>query len=286
MVRHDFLGVTDHSRDIAKGDALSQLWHRTVNAATRHDLSPTFIPFFSYERSIGGEDHNVISLRRDLLRPHTYPHAEFWKELDNDTITIPHQTMTPEITEPPLLPFGITKASWKVRDDVHRPLLEIYQGCRHRAITRDANYALDNGQRLGFIASSDHLATSHSYAYVWTPDRSRESIFRAMQARRTFGATAKIQLLVTAGETVMGESLTATSVPPINIHAAAAAPIAMINVIIDGKVSESLNCDGKTQTDLTFNAPELSPGTHYLYVELHQRDGHRAWSSPIWIDIE
>ena len=83
VARLDFLGITDHSRDIAQGDPLSQLWWRSRKEVERHRLGTTFIPFFSYERSHSNTaDHNVISLRGDMLRPHTYPLPDFWNELD------------------------------------------------------------------------------------------------------------------------------------------------------------------------------------------------------------
>ena len=121
VARLDFLGITDHSRDIALGNALSQLWWRSRKEVYRHQLKPTFFPFYAYERSHGNTaDHNVISLRGDMLRPHTYPIPKFWKELDLDTITIPHQP--------------IRRDTWSYQHDALRPLVEIYQGCRDTSI--------------------------------------------------------------------------------------------------------------------------------------------------------
>lgn len=282
---YDFLGITDHSRDIAQGNADSQLWWRSVKEVMRHDLSPWFIPLYAYERSRGGEDHNVISLRADMLRPFTYPHPEFWKELDNDTLTIPHQTMTQPWPEGEPQPRGLVADTWNERDDAHRPLIEIYQGCRHRAIEDNANEGLLREHLLGFIASSDHLSTSHSYACVWAGKPERETIFRAMQQRRTYGATAKIILAVTAGEHWMGEKFETTDLPELSITATGTDTIVTLDLIVDGQTVESLQAN-EPKLDLTLDLPALEPGLHYAYVRLEQTDGHRAWSSPIFFDLK
>jgi len=284
VARLDFLGITDHSRDIAQGDARSQLWWRSTKEVTRHDLSPRFIPMFAYERSRPGSDHNVISLRSDMLRPYTYPHPEFWRELDNDTLTIPHQTVTPPMPQDGPPPLTMSPDTWEVQDDIHRPLIEIYQGCRDRSIERDAHIGLGREYLLGFIASSDHLSTQHGYACVWAPNATREAIFRSMQARRTFGATAPIRLKVTAADHWMGERFAARSFPSLEVEAVGTAAIQQVDLIVDGELLHSVQT---TEPVLrrTLDMPALTDGFHYAYVRLTQADGHKAWSSPIWVDI-
>ncbi len=285
VAEYDFLGITDHSRDIAMGDPNSQLWWRSVKEVLRHDLSPRFIPMYAYERSRGGEDHNVISLRADMLRPHTYPHPEFWKELDNDTITIPHQTNTIPFKEGEPQPRGLILETWDAMDNAHRPLIEIYQGCRHRAIEDNANEGLLRAHLLGFIASSDHLSTSHSYACVWAEQADRETIFRAMQQRRTYGATAKIVLSVMADGHWMGEKFDAVAMPTLDVHATGTEVIVRVDLIVDGEEIETVTPNAR-EIDLNLDLPEAKPGLLYAYVRLTQKDGHRAWSSPIWIDLK
>jgi hypothetical protein len=151
VARLDFLGITDHARDIAQGDVKSQLWWRNCKEVTRHALGPRFFPYFSYERSRGGADHNVISLKPDVLTPFTYPHAKLWTELDDDTFTIPHQTITDPITDPNALPTSIGPEVWASHDNARRPLLEIYQGCRDRSIEHDAHPAWRNAISSGSL---------------------------------------------------------------------------------------------------------------------------------------
>ena len=269
----DFLGITDHSRDLAEGNVASQLWWRSLKEVYRHQLGAvgqrSFVPFYAYERSHENTaDHNVISLRSDMLRPHTYPVPEFWTELDQDTITIPHQP--------------IRRDTWKYQNDDLRPLVEVFQGCRDNAIEEDVHSGLAQGYHLGFIASSDHMSTSASYACVWAEQATRESIFRAMQARRTYAATAKIRLSVRAGEHWMGEIVRAKRLPSIVFDAAGTASIRSVNVIVDGHVHETISPnvqDVKLRLDLDLT------GRHYVYFHLVQSDGNEAWSSPLWLDV-
>lgn len=267
--RLDFLAITDHSRDIDRGQWLSLLWWRCSKEVKRHELGTDFFPFYAYERSHSETaDHNVISLRRDMLRPHTYPVPEFWKELDPDTLTIPHQP--------------IRRDTWKYQNDVLRPLVEIYQGCRDDSIEADVHRGLDQGYHLGFIASSDHMSTSGSYACVWVEEPSREAIFRALQARRTYGATDKIRLTFRAGKHWMGEAFSAAEVPPLELNVAGTAPIESVTLVVDGKAFKTVHpheqkVELRDRLDLT--------GRHYIYYHLVQSDGNEAWSSPVWITV-
>ncbi len=264
----DFLGITDHSRDIALGDHLSQLWWRNRKEVNRHHLLSKFFPYYAFERSHGNTaDHNVVSLDGDILRPHTYPVPEFWHEFGSEIITIPHQP--------------IRRDTWKYQDDIRRPLMEIFQGCRTQSIEDHAHEGLAKGYHIGFIASSDHMSTSGSYACVWAEERNRQSIFHALQHRRTFGATAKISLLVRAGEHWMGEIVEAETMPPITIEAKGTAPIKTIQFVVDGEIYKTIN---PNQSQISLEEDLGIEGKHYVYVFLEQEDGHRAWSSPIWFE--
>jgi len=263
----DFLGITDHTRDIAKGDALSQLWWRCRKEVYRNQLGDRFLPFYAYERSHGNTaDHNVISLRPDMLRPYTYPVPKFWEELGPDTITIPHQP--------------IRRDTWKYQNNELRPLMEIFQGCRDQSIETHAHVGLGKGYLLGFIASSDHMSTSASYACVWAEEATRESIFAAFKARRTFGANANIQLKATAGTHWMGEEIHVAALPPLQLSVIGTAPIRLIELLVDGHVVKTYS-PNKKHVELEENL-ELS-GAHYIYFRVTQVDGNKAWSSPFFL---
>jgi hypothetical protein len=272
LARYDFFGITDHCRDIAKANPLSLLWWRSIKEVTRHGLTGTFFPYFSYERSREDTDHNVISLRDDMLRSYEPPLPTFWEECDEDTLSIPHQ------------PF-FNNGLWEYNNDKLRPLAEIYQGCRDTTATEAVHEGLSRGYHFGFIASSDHLSTNGSFACVWSPKRDKEAIFRSMQKRRTYGATDKIELAVHAGDYWMGERLRADRLPPLLIQAKGTGPISRVSVIVDGVAAEIVNIDSKVEIRLV-RTITLSRGSHYVYVVLEQEDGNLAWASPFFVDIE
>jgi hypothetical protein len=272
----DFLGITDHTHDLDWGAPLAQIWWRSRKEVDRHALAGRFIPFYSYERSRFDNDHNVISLRDDVLRPHDYPLANFWQELDTNTFTIPHQ------------PFNAI--TWNYHDDTHRPLMEIYQGFRDASMEKPAAEALARGHHVGFIAASDHLSTDASFSCVWAEKPTRESVFRAMQARRTYAATAKIILKVTCGEHWMGEAFELKKMEGITVKITPTATITGLDLFMDGEVHSSVVdiMQAKPGSETTWEIPAEQGliGKHTFYVRVTQKDGNHAWSSPMWIDIK
>lgn len=290
----DFVAVTDHSRDLALGNVKSQVWWRTIKEVTRYRLAGAFYPFFAFERSNKEfTDHNVISLRDDILEYYTPPLQEYWERLDEDTFTIPHNPINSRV--------------WEIHDEKKRPLLEIYQGCRDEASIALAHEGLSRGHRIGFIASSDHLSTSASYAGVWSPREGREAIFRSLQARRTFGATAEIRLSFRYGSRWMGEFVPHGTAPSsFLLDVRGTAPLASATVFLDGEAKLDLPVDPKARLRREFSLRDLlgksetlerisdsgtnedrgSPSenrVHSVYVTIVQGDGERAWSSPIWL---
>ena len=269
----DFLGITDHARDIANGNVRSQLWWRSIKEVTRHRLTGKFYPMFAFERSHGETDHNVVTLDPMTLRPHNPPLKDFWAQIDTNTFTIPHN------------PIRHLRA-FAFHDDAKRPLLEIYQGCRANPMTVQAHYGLSRGHHMGFIGSSDHLATRTSYACVWSAKGGEEPIFRAMQARRTYGATAKMRLVFRAGEHWMGERVDVAAMPEFayEVDGEFGAELDRIDVVRDGEVVRTIEGEGGNRMAGTFRLEgDFGPKT-WVYIHALQRNGEQAWSSPIWLE--
>jgi hypothetical protein len=279
VARLDFLGVTDHTRDIDRGSVQSQLWWRSIKQVTRHHAPGRFLPFFAYERSHRDTDHNVISLRDDKLAHFPPPLPEFWATLtDGDTITIPHAT--PNAAGSPF-----NGKIWDYQDDARRPLLEVYQGFRDASSLAEAQVPLAKGYHLGLIASSDHLSTSASYACVWSPAVEREPVFRSLQARRTFGATTPMRLILRAGERWMGEIVDVDAPLELTVEVEAGAPLEAVELWVDGTPIERLpHLDGAGELVATAVVQPPDPGSQrYAFVRVLRADGERAWSSPLWL---
>jgi len=106
---------------------------------------------------------------------------------------------------------GATGHDWRTHDPALTPIVEIYSehgaferdrgpypAVRHSVAGRDtancAQSALSQGQRFGFVASTDdHLGCPGAYpeglAGIYADDLTRESIWEALRARRTIAVT-------------------------------------------------------------------------------------------------
>ena len=270
VARLDFLGITDHTRDLNRGNVDSQLWRRCTLAVEAYSLTDAFVPMWAFERSHGNTDHNVVTMDPGVLRNFPPPLAEYWAEIDPlQTITIPHNPFTPKV--------------WDVQDDARRPLLEIYQGCRDEDSVEHAVRGLAAGHRLGFIASSDHMATQAGYAGVWTERLERRAVFDALRTRRTFAATAPIVVALRCGETWMGEVGEAGPGDSLEFHAWGTAPVSWVGLWSptgDLAVRRDL---GTREVYVSWELQALPEGEDCYYVQLVQEDGNQAWSSPIWL---
>lgn len=295
-VEHDFLAVTDHTRDV---DAFS--WWRTQKASDRFHIPGHYVPIYAYERSNmthGGGHRNVFFLTRGaevsrsdhwyagrkLKRPDNNPTDTLypWLRERGNALTAAH---TPEYDRKANL------GTWTYNDPQVEPVAEIFQGLResyerpNSRVKEEASlqYALHQGYKLGFIASSDHLSTHMSYACVWAKEKTREALFDAIRARRTYAATDRIGLDVRIGEALMGEEAqVAGETVTLSIHAEGTAPITDIEIIRDGQVLDTLR-PGTPLVETTFKDPAPLPGKSYYYVRLLQDDGAIAWASPIWV---
>lgn len=101
---------------------------------------------------------------------------------------------------------------------------------------------LQNGLRFGFIASSDnHRGYPGAYGEgvlgVWAKELTRESLFEAIRARRTYAATGdRIGLEFSINGHAMGSDVPATADRQIDVRVEGQDSIAMIELIRNGQV--------------------------------------------------
>ena len=277
----DFVAITDHARDLDRGNVGGLPWDLSVRAADRYHEPGRFAAFYSYERSQGDTDHNVISLDADVLRPHQPPLRTFWEAYPGDrVITIPHATSHSAGAR-------FCGNVWTKRDDDRRMLAEVYQSFRDvESFVEVTEKAHANGHPLGFIASSDHLSTSAAFACVWTKGEGaaaidREPIFEGLRARRTFGATAKVVVAARSANAWMGEELEGDGPFPISVEARGDAPVARVEFWANGALAHAVErpAEGRAAWEWP-GAPEDTFG--WCSVVVRFEDGERAWASPFF----
>ena len=310
-VRQEFVAAWDHDN----GGGQDYAWWRSQKVADLFFLEDVFEPLYGYERSNNYPDghRNVTFARRgvrcfDRIRipnPNANARQKFILSPDDTKKLYANLRANAGIC------FSHTSATdmgtdWRDSDPEIEPVMEIYQGCRTsyeyegapRAATADkvelqeggyrpAGFlwnAFAKGLRLGIMASSDHGSTHISYAGVWAPEFSRQSIFDAFKQRHCFGATDNLVVMFGAGDRMMGDEFKAAAPPEMQIKVLGTAPIALIEVIKDNAVVYSHRPTAERKlADLTWKDSAAPTGTSYYYIRVQQADGQLAWSSPMWI---
>jgi hypothetical protein len=304
VARLDFLAPTDHvatggpTPENIQGDDYH--WWRAQEAADLHSLSRVFVPIYAYERSkqSPGGHRNLLYLKRgavpipgNVRDPKDNDPAPLWERLRGQQVLVtPH---TPADVMQPLITWPDAKPDFE-------PLLEIYQGLRSSYEYRGAppegrlggtqteepghffQDALAKGLRYGVQASSDHLATHINFTGVFAEDLTREALFAAMKARRTFAASEKIVVDFRMGGHWMGEEFQAPAPPPAEVAVIGTAPLRKVEIVRNGRVIHALEPSGP-RAAFRYRDAQPERGENYYYIRVIQRDGNMAWSSPIWV---
>jgi len=175
--------------------------------------------------------------------------------------------------------------------------------------------ALNQGCRFGFVAggyddrgcysklkSADQTEYSPGLTAILAKEHNRSSFIEALQARSCYATTGERMILglQIAGQP-MGSEVDTKSRPGLEFnrhitgYAIGTAPITEALLIRNGKPIHSFAIkDGRVE--IAFDDTESLGGvcleTHadrppfaYYYLRVTQKDGHMAWSSPIWVDL-
>jgi len=175
--------------------------------------------------------------------------------------------------------------------------------------------ALIRGYRLGFVAGSDthdgrpaspqepwSAATSAGLTAVFAPNLTREAVYDALWHRSCYGTTgARIILITNVGGLPMGKTQRLSPSDPlirereIRVHVMGTGEIESAKVIRNGQVVHTFVGDGMDleatwvdPTPLPMIASADATGQRFVfyYIRVHQRDGHCAWGSPVWFELE
>jgi hypothetical protein len=172
---------------------------------------------------------------------------------------------------------------------------------------KDAPYAqdlLDLGLRLGISASGDHAHPGMwGVTAVRTKEKSRSAIFESLLNRRVYATTgARILIDMDCGGLSMGQETTVDPDDPqfaerkmkISIHAPDT--LGLVEIIRNGRVLYSEKADSKDFTTEYYDTEPLDSislkrkfgkeRSTYYYLRVTQKDGHMAWTSPMFLLLE
>jgi hypothetical protein len=293
----DFCMVTDHSQDLTEAD-----WQETQQAAAAACEPGRFVAFSAFEathqplRKDG--DKNVYFLADDEPCVNEGTTAEMYEDLclrGSQVMVVPHLH---------------SRTNWSLHDPDLERVVEVYAhwGCGLTPGSEPpmivslkpehyVGHALEQGCRLGFIASADHSwghpgddfwwglsSYDGGLAAVVAADLTRDGIWEGLWNRRCYGTTrARILLEFAINGRPMGEAVTAAGGREIAVSAHGTAGIETVSLIKNGRVLASKSASGCLDTEMSLTDGEPERETDYYYVHVTQVDGEQAWTSPIWV---
>ena len=215
-----------------------------------------------------------------------WPYVEqVMAETGHRAVTVPHAP-------------SFTGFNWESRDDVLRPLVEVYSEWGSSMEPSDPGsvpQALSQGHRLGFIASSDNhdgwlgngLASKNApggVAAIIAAELTPAALVAAMARRSTYATTGArilldLQAFERGADTLFEWSVYGTEV------------IREVHLMAVGVGSPeparalATSFPGTLDAQGSFTVP-WGPGDVAVWLEVGQVDRQQAWSSPIWVERE
>ncbi len=296
----DFCMVTDHIEDQSEGD-----WAEVRQAAKDAYEPGRFVSFSAFEatfRPLRREgDKNVYFLNDDEDWVNRGTTAECYanlKQRQSEVIVIPHCHV---------------ETNWDRHDPDLERVVEVYShwGC---GLSRETDlpivpgterrpesyvlHALEQGAKLGFIASADHSRGhpgddfwwGHSsynggLAAIYSRELTREEIWAGLFSRRCYGTTrARILLEFDINGHVMGEAYCeAAPLRELTINVYGTSAISDISVVKNRHLLKSFPGNRRVDVEISCRDDVSERETDYYYIHVRQEDGEQAWSSPIWV---
>ncbi len=289
----DFAGISDHVESLNRFE-----WRALRKVADLANDPGLFVAFPGYEwtsykyghRNVFFPDTRAADESATFAAQHGRTPDDLWDFLaGRRALTIPHHP-SHAIKQP---------LDWAYRNDEFQRLVEIFQvrgnyefdgaplqkadGTLEFAPGHSVRTALDAGHRLGIIASPDH-GGGPGLAGVWAEELTRESLFAALHARRTFGTTgAMMALLLSVDGAPQGAEIAWHGGPrALRVRFEGTAPVVELVVVADGEEVYRSEPEARSGTQAWTDETPLA-GMRYYYARATQADGHIAWTSPVWI---
>ena len=123
---------------------------------------------------------------------------------------------------------------------------------------------------------------------VLAPELTRQALWEAMRQRRVYATTGtRILLDFTLNGALMGDAvkvLDCTQQKGMRIQAHGTAPLERVDVFRSNELLRSFTT-ASWDFEVDCVDEEYSTGEDFYQVRILQKDGHRCWSTPIWVDL-
>lgn len=314
----DFCAISDHAFITTE-----EMWRDIQETTKRHHQPGEYVTFLGYEwsgpREVGG-DHNVYTTEDSMpllrsylrynyanLRQYHGPKRQAGHVEDlfralagnfqhENLLTIPHYGGRPGNPE------------W------HNPQLQrgIEVFSDHRRSEDWVATFLQRGHRVGIVASTDNHSGNAGYGVrrldvtrgsdgalysrfspaergtalvaVLGEELTRESVFQGIYHRRTYATTGeRIALRFEVGGQPMGSELRIEGPVALAASVAGTGELHTIRIVKNGKILYAA-APGGPEASFEFLDSAGAPEGAYYYLDIVQKDGEKAISSPVWVN--
>ncbi len=290
----DFLALTDHFEHMTAYD-----WWRSLAWVEAHQIDGRMVNLRAYERADAWTGHRNVIAADDALPVVGYRQS-FEPTRDDGRAAAPEDLWdafaSARVLSIPHTPAGMFAGSgivfdWSQFEPRYDRLVEVWQGYRGSSEAAQAPRAmrgmpprryvlpqLERGLHFGLVAGSDHQSAFGSYVGTWCAELTRESVFEALHARRTFASTVPLSLWATwAGHPLGARAAHAAGPEPFELTLQADGLwLERLDLIVDGLVTRAGAADGTGSAadfgmSLALDVP--ADGERVVYARLLLRTG-------------
>lgn len=316
LTDHDDVGhnsnVPNHSKFMIK-----EVWDGLQAITNRFNEPRKFVTLIGYEYSqieLGIEGHRNVYYRGDtgpLLHARdprcNTPTLLFRCLAGLDALVIPHHPLHYMSWEhdPRVQRLVEVYSMWGTSEDAHGDcaftgkMVSPGSGISWQAY-------LARGYRLGVTAGGDNhdsrpgrrgatdrwrkgrMAQPPGLVAVYAKELTRAEVFDALWARRCYGTTGeRIILEFQLNGHWMGEEVRITrpdALRTMELHVVGEGPLDTVEILRNGTVVAAWQAQDSASLRVLWEDASPTRAATYYYARVRQKDGARAWSSPIWVD--
>ncbi len=297
----DFVAKSDHSDELTP-----QHWARSRELVARFDQPGRFAALLGFEwtpRRTWGHRSIVFPGNLGTLafanRPTGSAPEDLWAAIAPfGGLALPHM--------PSVEPINHHHYDWSRHNPELEPAVEIYSqwvpdNDRLSAQDTETNpsgvqHALALGYHLGIVAGSDsHTGMggrTGGLAAILADRLDRTAILEALRERRSFGTSGQRILLDWRTADAAAGQVSPSTTGPVTFEAAAhgTGPLDRLEIVrgwagapVPLAAVAAFPASGREDVEIAWQEPNRLQDAFY-YLRVFQRDGGRAWSSPIWVN--
>jgi hypothetical protein len=297
----DFCSLTDHGRPLINKD---EQWQRALQVADNFNKPDAFVTLPGVEWSSSGRSGHINVIYYSQLRPESapsphrpdYPNTAkgLFGRLDiekNDNMfLIRNHTAAPK--------FAV---DWDCQNQRWNRLIDIvssididplcYYVHPHESTLQTA---LEKGYRFGFVGTSDTHRSwpgSRRLTAVFSQRLTRKDLGESLNKRFCYAAEDRIFVDFRINETPMGSEITVEPSTPLALSVTAEGIDSLKSIVIvkNNRSLSALNATPLDSKHITIEqtydsqAEQTQREVDYYFVIVTQKNGKKAWSSPIWV---